>query len=296
MKNKFSKWDAGGGSRSIIQSLNLFASRNLFKSLKSILMVVALLSLSSNVWGDTYELYTSSTLTEGDYLIVGYQTSSSNYYAMNNTSTNNQYMGITSVSPSNNAITSTSSAIVWTISASTNGYYIKNGSNILDDNATSSKNYAQLVSPATTTCEWNFAYNSTEKTWTITNYGTSTTKKTLSFNIGSTRVACYASIQSGNTCCYLYKKQSASVPTTITYHVGSASGTVQTTVGASLATAMTGISTTSCDANSTTFMGWSTAPIDGKVQTAPSSLLASDATVTANMEIWAVWAKAVDNY
>ena len=53
MKNNFSKqWDAGGRSRSIIQSLNLFTSRNLFKSLKSILMVVALLSLSSNVWGD----------------------------------------------------------------------------------------------------------------------------------------------------------------------------------------------------------------------------------------------------
>ncbi|MCQ2340720.1 MAG: hypothetical protein MJZ79_08130 [Paludibacteraceae bacterium] len=51
MKNNFSKWDVGGGSQSIIQGLNLFTSRNLFKSLKSILMVVALLSLSSNVWG-----------------------------------------------------------------------------------------------------------------------------------------------------------------------------------------------------------------------------------------------------
>ncbi|MBQ0154016.1 MAG: InlB B-repeat-containing protein, partial [Bacteroidales bacterium] len=56
MKNKFLKWDVGGGSRSIIQSLNLFTSRNLFKSLKSILMVVALLSLSSNVWGDDVTL------------------------------------------------------------------------------------------------------------------------------------------------------------------------------------------------------------------------------------------------
>ncbi|MCQ2323653.1 MAG: hypothetical protein MJZ53_02210 [Paludibacteraceae bacterium] len=76
MKNNFSKqWDAGGGSRSIIQGLNLFTSRNLFKSLKSILMIVALLSLSSNVWGAApgtgYTKITSiSSLAAGDEVIL----------------------------------------------------------------------------------------------------------------------------------------------------------------------------------------------------------------------------------
>lgn len=73
MKNKFSKWDVGGGSRSIVQGLNLFTSRNLFKSLKSILMVVTLLSLSSNVWGATTKTstVTSSTATNSPVTIDG---------------------------------------------------------------------------------------------------------------------------------------------------------------------------------------------------------------------------------
>ena len=151
----------------------------------------------------TFELFTGN-LAAGDYVLVGYQTSSSKYYAMNSTVTSNQYLGITEVSiDANDQIVNPDASLVWTIEQSTNGYYIKQGSAYLDDNATSNKNYAQTVAEPTTTSEWTFAY---DNTWTITNYGTETTKKTLSFNISASRVACYTAIQSGNTCFYLYKK------------------------------------------------------------------------------------------
>ena len=151
----------------------------------------------------TFELF-SGDIEEGDYVLVGYQTSSSKYYAMNSTVTSNQYLGITEVSiDANDQIVNPDASLVWTIEQSTNGYYIKQGSAYLDDNATSNKNYAQTVAEPTTTSEWTFAY---DNTWTITNHGTETTKKTLSFNISASRVACYTAIQSGNTCFYLYKK------------------------------------------------------------------------------------------
>lgn len=156
----------------------------------------------------TFELF-SGDIEEGDYVLVGYQTSSSKYYAMNSTVTSNQYLGITEVSiDANDQIVNPDASLVWTIEQSTNGYYIKQGSAYLDDNATSNKNYAQTVAEPTTTSEWAFAY---DNTWTITNYGTETTKKTLSFNISASRVACYTAIQSGNTCFYLYKKVDGAV-------------------------------------------------------------------------------------
>ena len=156
----------------------------------------------------TFELF-SGDIEEGDYVLVGYQTSSSKYYAMNSTVTSNQYLGITEVSiDANDQIVNPDASLVWTIEQSTNGYYIKQGSAYLDDNATSNKNYAQTVAEPTTTSEWTFAY---DNTWTITNYGTETTKKTLSFNISASRVACYTAIQSGNTCFYLYKKVDGAV-------------------------------------------------------------------------------------
>lgn len=187
--------------------------------------------MGSTAWGDTYTLYSTSSITAGDYILVGYQNTTKKYYAMNNTVTNNQYLGITEVTISNDAISESGTTIVWNITASTNGYYIKNGSNYLDDNATSSKNYATTVTSPTITSEWNLAYDSTNKFWTITNYGTTTTKKTLSTNIGSNRVACYSSVQSGNTCFYLYKKNVTTTlsslavsgtPTKTTYEAGEA--------------------------------------------------------------------------
>ena len=108
----------------------------------------------TSVWAADYELYSESSISAGDYIIVGKQNSSGKYYALNNTCTNDQYMGITEVTISDNKISTTSADIVWSISASSNGYYIQNGSNYLDDNATSKKNYAQLVSSPTTTSEW----------------------------------------------------------------------------------------------------------------------------------------------
>ena len=156
----------------------------------------------------TFSLY-NGAIKEGDYVLVGYSTSAQKYYAMNSTVTSNQYLGITEVSiDANDQIVDPDASLVWTIEQSTNGYYIKQGSAYLDDNATSNKNYAQTVAEPTTTSEWTFAY---DNTWTITNYGTETTKKTLSFNISASRVACYTAIQSGNTCFYLYKKVDGAV-------------------------------------------------------------------------------------
>ncbi len=276
MKNKFSKWDVGGGSRSIVQGLNLFTSRNLFKSLKSILMVVALLSLSSNVWGATASLtneeikaatagnsyanrsVTSASGTWAGKMIINTATG----FVQINKNSSNYYLGSPTFSGSVtkvviNTCNSTASGRTFYLCANTNTAQPTSGD--YGSGSTSSQNGSATIN---------------------------VTGSPKQFYIYTSGAAYISSVE---------VTYGASTPTTITYHVGSASGTVQTTVGASLATAMTGISTTSCDANSTTFVGWSTAPIDGKVQTAPSSLLASDATVTANMEIWAVWAKAVDN-
>ena len=95
MKNKFSKWDAGGGSRSIVQGLNLFTSRNLFKSLKSILMVVALLSLSSNVWAD-YTVTFNTAGSDGANVstkVSDYVNSSSTSYVSSITTSKAYYNG-----------------------------------------------------------------------------------------------------------------------------------------------------------------------------------------------------------
>lgn len=171
------------------------------------LLVWLFLFIGARAWAVTYELYTENIITPGEYLLVGYQNSSGFYYAMNHTCTSDQYMGITRVSPnSNNEILNPSASLVWTIIASTHGFYIKEGDNYLDDNATSSKNYVHVTTAPTTTAEWSFVYNSSTQTWTIKNYGSSTNRKTLSFNVGDSRVACYSNIQTGNACVYLYKR------------------------------------------------------------------------------------------
>ncbi len=90
MKNKFSKWDVGGGSRSIVQGLNLFTSRNLFKSLKSILMVVALLSLSSNVWGADYTGSLEITISNFTEITASYTTKFTHEYTINKSATETQ--------------------------------------------------------------------------------------------------------------------------------------------------------------------------------------------------------------
>lgn len=186
------------------------------KQFKHLCMLLAATLLSISAWGTDYVLYTESTITAGNYVLVGQSTTSPKpYYAMNNTCTSNQYLGITSVTPTDDVISSPSTNLVWAIAASTNGFYIKNGDNYLDDNATSSKNYVKLNTSSSETCEWLFVYDGTKKLWSITNYGTSTTKKTLSFNISSTRVACYASAQTGVTQFLLYKESTGSPETTV---------------------------------------------------------------------------------
>jgi len=218
---------SGGQSRSKCAAQVRRANIELLKAewLKYATVILFLFTVGiGQMWGADYALYTSSTITAGDYIIVGQKTSDSKYYAMNNTCTNNQYMGIEQVTVSNNKITTTATNIVWTISSTTDGYYIKNGNKFLNDNATSSKNYAQTVSTASGTCVWSFSYANSK--WSITNEGTTTTKNKLSFNMGNPRVACYASLQSGANQIYLYKKITLSsiavktAPTKVSYTEG----------------------------------------------------------------------------
>lgn len=188
---------------------------NFLPNLRVCLLLLCLSVLSA--WAETYELYTESTITEGEYIIVGYQNTTQYYYAMNHTCTDNQYMGISKVTPNNDAISPSSTNIVWNIVESTDdadsgkGYfyicYTAGGNTYyLDDNATDSKNHVRTNTTRSNTCKWKLTYNSTQSLWEIKNVGNTSTKRTLSFYTGSSRVACYSAVQKGNICHYLYKK------------------------------------------------------------------------------------------
>lgn len=77
---------------------------------------------------------------------------------------------------------------------------------------------------------------------------------------------------------------------TLTYQIGNDTYTKECTGGTNILSKLPA-SATSCDATSTTFIGWTTTPINGKQPTCPE-LIADDATITSDMTVYAVFAKA----
>lgn len=157
-------------------------------------------------WADTYELYTQNSITPGEYIFVG--KSSSRYFAMNNTCTDDHCMGMTEVSPVNDVITNPSADIVWTVTAAPEFYHITNGYSYLDDNATNAANYLRTVSSPFLTSRWRFTdYDSSKKTWSVLNCGNNSWKIVLSFDFSHNRVVCTSTSHD----VYLYKKSSLTI-------------------------------------------------------------------------------------
>lgn len=77
---------------------------------------------------------------------------------------------------------------------------------------------------------------------------------------------------------------------TLTYQIGNDIATKELPGGTNILSELPA-SATSCDATSTAFIGWIITPINGKQPTCPQ-LIAEDATITTNMTVYAVFAKA----
>lgn len=77
---------------------------------------------------------------------------------------------------------------------------------------------------------------------------------------------------------------------TLTYQIGNDTYTKECTGGTNILSELPA-SATSCDATSTAFIGWTTTPINGKQPTCPE-LIADDATIISDMNVYAVFAKA----
>lgn len=86
---------------------------------------------------------------------------------------------------------------------------------------------------------------------------------------------------------------SSAVKHTLTYYVGNTSTEIEVAEGANILEALKDITPTPCDATSKAFIGWTTTSINGK-QSACPTLIAEDATITSNMTVYAVFAKAED--
>lgn len=77
---------------------------------------------------------------------------------------------------------------------------------------------------------------------------------------------------------------------TLTYQIGNDTYTKECTGGTNILSKLPA-SATSCDATSTAFIGWTATPVNGKQPTCPQ-LIAEDATITSDMTVYAVFAKA----
>lgn len=76
----------------------------------------------------------------------------------------------------------------------------------------------------------------------------------------------------------------------LTYYIGETSKEIQLNEQTNILNSLP-TTATSCDATSTAFIGWTTTPINGKQPTCPE-LIAEDATITSDMTVYAVFAKA----
>ena len=160
-------------------------------------MLLALLGgVSAGAWADDYELY-SGDLTEGDYII---------YYsgkAMNTTTSSNR-LQYAEVTPTNNIISTTNTAIVWHIASSGDYWTIYNAAGKVYAAATGTKNQATT---ATTTSDKTLWTVSGTSTYEFVNKNNSANSVNANLrNNGSYGFACYATSTGGALS--LYKKAS----------------------------------------------------------------------------------------
>lgn len=141
-----------------------------------------------------WELYTESSIEEGDYLIV--ELYGSYYYAMNNTVSSTK-LGATSVTVSDNTITysgTTWTPMLWHIkeTATSGVYTIKNGDNYVVSTGTASQ--ANLAaSPADNKELFTITYSSDTKEYTFENkYNANTAKVNATLRYAGSNYACYA--------------------------------------------------------------------------------------------------------
>ena len=140
----------------------------------------------------TFVKVTNGTVTDGKYIIV-YQDdeNATSVRAMNTTNTKD-YFEYSTVALSDGKIITDNEAIIWDITTETNGSQsISNGGNLFvgykgnDNNAYIYNSYTEK------NCDWTFKYDSEKNVFSCTNG--SATSRTLKYNTGAPRFACYTS-------------------------------------------------------------------------------------------------------
>jgi hypothetical protein len=217
---------------SFVFALNFLYMKNilLFKKLSWLLFFVLLTQLS---FGQTYTKITNLTdLTDGEYVIVA----NSSTKAMNSTLTSGKF-GETSVSVTNNSISSPVTGIIWTITTvSGNIKNIHNTSGYV--NYSSGTNFSLATGGTLSNARWTASYNN-DGYFRFNNTSSGNTSRIISYN--GSAFGAYSSSNATNsgtpssTNVYdvqLYKK--VSIPSyTLTYTAvanGSISGTTPQTV------------------------------------------------------------------
>ena len=176
--------------------------------LTRMLLLVALLVGSVNVWGEDYELY-SGTITEGDYVI---------YYngkTLRNTTSSNRFTNGTAT-PVENKITNPSSEVVWHIAANGDYWTIYNASVEKYAGGTGTKNQGALLSSVTNYAKWTITGTSTYEFENLGRANGSSDKNNKWLrNNGDNGWACYATGTGGAVS--LYKKvEESGEATTVT--------------------------------------------------------------------------------
>ena len=140
----------------------------------------------------TFVKVTNGSITDGKYIIV-YQDdeNATSVRAMNTTNTKD-YFEYSTVALSDDKIITDNEAIIWDITTETNGSQsISNGGNLFvgykgnDNNAYIYNSYTEK------NCDWTFKYDSEKNVFSCTNG--SATSRTLKYNTGAPRFACYTS-------------------------------------------------------------------------------------------------------
>ena len=163
--------------------------------LKTMLLATVMLAGSASVWGQytgtgTFTKITSlSDLEDGYYVIVN----SGDAWAMNNSTTQvANCLGNTSVAPSGGKITNPSTTIVWKIEVNATGRTIYNEASTKYVSYTGSSNNVQVADAVSANNQrWTFSYSS--NAFRATN--AAVTGRSLQYNNGSPRFACYTNSQ-----------------------------------------------------------------------------------------------------
>ena len=262
-----------------VDSLSILSRQSL---LPILLLCLTLFIGVGNAWGADFELY-SGSITEGDYLIVY------NNAAMN-TTVDGDRLQYENVSPNNNVISTTSTAIVWHIATSGNYWTIYNAAANKYAASTGAKNKAQMLASGTDDMSlWTVSGTSTYEFVNKKNT-TNNVNKNLRKN-GSYGFACYATSTGGALSLYKLKNSTPATPYTVTLMDDQAHPLTEESAGDGVELP----ERAGCEGY--TFIGWTaswTEEQDEWTITAPEIIEVGDYVPSADINLYPVYKKIVE--